>query len=1028
MAVITSRDSALGCISNSMRNHARRPGRARGACASVIALSAALAASGVVYADDATDADEVITVTGSRIQSSGFTTPTPVTSVTSEELELANPGNLVQALVQLPQFYNSTTTSDPGGFFVSPGTGNLNLRGLDTDRTLVLLNGRRVVSSTRYGGTDINTFPEELMRNVEAVTGGASAAYGTDAVAGVVNFILDTEFTGVSAHAQYGITDRGDNESWEAGIAYGTDLFDGRGHLLLSGERFEQEGVYTYEDRDWYQEWGIVSGGAGEPARLVRPGVRSSVSTLDGVISAPGFSLDRYEFLQDGSIQPFVLGPEGATGGPYAAHTSASGTSGTDNNVHPNVQPETDRESYFAYLDYDLTDNLTIFGQGIYGQNSTRSSNLGGFFAAPFAPLVVYQDNAFLPDTIRQAMIDEGRESINVIRNGSILDTSADRWDITENAMTSLTLGFEGEFLNGGVGDGSWLNGWRSQGYYQNGKTNYNAIVRNGIRVDRLPLAVDAVDDGSGNIVCRVNTEPFVTNNGGQWSDCVPVNLFGRGNASDAALDYLIGYDEGQQVDTVLEYTDSGTSLGLTDSYISGSDKVSSGEIQQDVFEISIDGELWKGWGAGPISAALGFHYREESINQVVRTPPNPTNSEAGRPVPGNNPDLGVRGSSGLNAGNSVAIQFSKVPNIRGSLDTTEFFGELLIPVIADQPFMELLTVSLQGRRADYSGSGEIDAWKAGVDAQITGEFRFRATQSRDVRAATLSERFDRTGGFGNIDWMPSCSDGTQDIQCPILTVSGGDPAVLPEVADTTTLGVVYQPNWFDGFSISVDWYDIDLSDAIATLTAQQIADECLNGDQTLCARITLNDAGFPAIVNQSVLNVDAAKVSGWDVEAAYRRPVQFFGGDEDIAVRLFAGYQDENSRTNFNAVTVENVGGFLYPELKVTGSLTYTRGPFSVFLQERYISETNRDNTWEEGVDIDDNSVDAVWYTDINASYRIDTDRGEWQLFGNVANLLDEDPPIVANFANFGASGNQTLGQFDRLGRRYTVGARFRY
>lgn len=997
----------------------------RGALLAGAAMASAIGGAGAVWAQGAEEEDDTVTVTGSRIRASGFTTPTPVTAVSSEELELAAPGNIVTALVQLPQFYNSSTTSDPSGFFVSPGAGNLNLRGLATDRTLVLLNGRRVVSSTRYGGTDINTFPEGMIRTVEAVTGGASAAYGTDAVAGVVNFVLDTDFTGLRAHSQYGVTDRGDNENWEAGVSFGADI-GGRAHLLLSGEIYEQEGVYTYADREWYREWGIVSGAAGQPARLVRPNVRSSVATLDGMIIAPGTSINRLEFLPDGSARPFVLGPEGTTAGAYASHTVVGGASGTDNNVNPAVQPKTRRESYFAYLDVELTDDLTVYGQGIWGENSTRTSNLGGFFVTPFAQITIYQGNPYLPADIAAAMAAENIQSFTFHRVGSAEDTARERIDITQNTMWSLTGGFDWELLGEG---GDWLNNWQGHGYYQHGRTSYNAIQRGGVRIDRLQLATDAVLDANGNVVCRVNTEPFLTANGGRWSDCEPLNLFGRGNASEAALDWVIGFDPGQQVDTVLEYTDSGASLGFTDSYVSGPDKVSSGEIRQDVFEVAFDGELWEGWGAGPISAAFGFHYREESINQVVRIPVNPPNSADARPVPANNAALGVRGMVAGNVNNSVAIQFSKVPNIRGSLNTTEFFGELLVPLIANRSWMRQLNASLQARRADYSGSGEIWAWKVGGDAQLTDDLRLRATRSRDVRAATLSERFDRTGGFATVNnWDPPCTDAGVVVSCSIFTVSGGNPGVQPEKADTLTLGAVYQPGWLDGLSVSIDWYDIKLKDAIATLTAQQIVDECIAGDQTLCARIELNAAGQPSLVNQSVLNVNAARVTGVDVEAAYRRPVDWFGGGESINLRLYAGYQSENSRTNFGAAKVENAGNYLFPELKVTGSISYSRGPLTVFLQERYTAETNRENFWVEGVDIDDNSVDAVWYTDLNVSYDIERMGGDWQLFANVANLLDEDPPVVANFANFGANSQQTLGQFDRLGRRYTVGLRARF
>jgi outer membrane receptor protein involved in Fe transport len=1000
------------------------------ATAAVAGLAAYSGAAAQDKVDTTSDqqSQNVITVTGSHIRST-FTTPTPVTAVSSEQLETAAPGNLVTALVQLPQFYNSTTTSDPGNFFTSPGSGNLNLRGLDPNRTLTLLNGRRVASSTRYGGTDINSFPEEMIKSVEAVTGGASAAYGSDAVSGVVNFILDTKFTGARAHAQYGLTERGDNANYEVGLAYGANIGE-RAHVQFSAEKYSQDGVYSYKGRDWYQQWGIVQPAGSGP--LVRPGVTSTIATLNGVISAPGTALDRLEFLPDGqTTRPFVLGPLANTGGAYASQTAGPGSSGTDNAVHPTLQPETDRQSYFAYGSYDLTNDLQVFLQGMWGQNDTRSSDLGGYYVAPFAPLVIFQGNPYLPANINQIMVANNIPSITVQKIGSPLDTS-NRYDIAQNTMRSITTGFDWKFLRDGVGGGDWLKGWDANSYYQWGQTSFNSIVRGGLRIDRLPLAVDAVRDPStGQIVCRVNTQPYKTANGGRWSDCVPIDLFGQGNASPQALDWILGYDPGQQINTPLSFTDSGTSLGFTDSYVSSPDKVASGEINQNVFEVTFAGDIWEGWGAGAISGAFGYSYREESIFQVVRDPANPTDADSSRPVPANDATLGVRGSSAANSGNSVDIQFSKVPDIRGKLSTIEYYAETLVPLIANQPWMQQLNLSLAARRADYTGSGDIWAWKYGLDAQVTDEVRLRATRSRDIRAATLSERYDRTGGFGSVNnWNPPCLDATNKVvSCSIFTESGGNPDVKPEQADTTTAGVIYQPHWLNGLSVSVDWYDIELHDAIATLTAQQIADECRAGDQSLCDRIQLNAQGQPSLIDLTVLNINQAKVEGVDLEAGYSRPIKLFGGGESLAGRLYVGYLGENSRTNFGAPTIHQEESFLYPRVKVNAALGYDRGPLSLYVQERYQTETKLNRTLGiPSTQFDDNTIDAIWLTDLNASYKMNGPFGQWEVFGNIANLLDADPPIIANFANFGAVATQTAAGEDRLGRRYTIGVRLRH
>ena len=205
---------------------------------------------------------EEVIVTGTRIQQSGMQTPTPVTVVEAAELDSMAAGTLDDGVSRLPQFYGNETPNSNESWFTRGGYGNLNLRGLGINRTLTLLNGRRMVSSTAFGGVDINVFPEAMIERVETVTGGASAAYGTDAVAGVVNFILDTDFTGFRSHVQGGATGEGDGDNYEISVSFGTEIGE-RGHLLVSGEAFDQDGIFDYDGRDWYQAWSTVPGPGG---------------------------------------------------------------------------------------------------------------------------------------------------------------------------------------------------------------------------------------------------------------------------------------------------------------------------------------------------------------------------------------------------------------------------------------------------------------------------------------------------------------------------------------------------------------------------------------------------------------------------------------------------------------------------------------------------------------------------------------------------------------------------------------------
>jgi outer membrane receptor protein involved in Fe transport len=207
------------------------------------------------------DDNAPIVVTGSRIVNVGMEAPNPVTAVAAEELQALSPSTLISAVSQLPQFYGNTSNDVRSGFFSSPGAGNLNLRGLNTGgsgRTLTLLKSRRVVPATGFGSVDINILPQALVERIETVTGGASAAYGTDAVAGAVNFILDTDYTGWQVTAQGGITGRGDHENMLFSATWGTQLGD-KVHLLLSGEYYHADRAANLSSRDWYQGYSLIN-------------------------------------------------------------------------------------------------------------------------------------------------------------------------------------------------------------------------------------------------------------------------------------------------------------------------------------------------------------------------------------------------------------------------------------------------------------------------------------------------------------------------------------------------------------------------------------------------------------------------------------------------------------------------------------------------------------------------------------------------------------------------------------------------
>jgi outer membrane receptor protein involved in Fe transport len=973
---------------------------------------------------------EEVVVTGSRIERSGMVTATPVTVVDAQELDNIAPGTIIEGMAQLPQYVGSETLNGVGEgitWFTRGGYGMLNLRGLGINRTLTLLNGRRMASSTAFGGVDINLLPEAAITRVETVTGGASAAYGTDAVAGVANFIIDTDYDGLDVKAQMGRTAESDNDTYEVSATFGTDIGE-RGHVLVSAEKFSMDGVQSYAGRDWYRGWGTVPDDSG--MLQVVPDVVSRNASFDGLIFAPGSALNGLQFFPDGSTAPFELSDVTWSPAPFpvgivpARQSVTNGGSG-DNlaSQHANLMPEQDRQSIFLYGDFDVTENVTVFGQYTNSSNDTWAYNTpGGSFHGTPTALTIFQDNAFLPESIRQIMIDEELESFTFKRMGSMSDTQGQSWIWDENDMETYTVGIDVDL------EGGFFDGWSVGAYYQRGESRRD-WYQHGLRVDRIHAAVDAVDDGNGNIVCRVS---LFSN---AYPGCQPLNLFGQGNASAAAVDYVMGFEPGQTITTPVYFADTGYDLGITRTYTTGIAKVNHTNFDQDLFELSASGQISEGFGAGPIDLAVGYAYRNEEILQLVDDVTNPASDHSGNfhPVSCDDPDIGLRGVSVPDCLNTVGVQYSKVSNIRGKGDVNEFFAETNIPLVSGASAMQQMSTNLAARWADYSGSGSVWAYKAGLDMQFTQEFRVRATYSRDVRAPNMSERFDKTGGSATV------ADPQFDNEVYNVTIfSGGNPLVAPEEADTLTAGVVYQPAWLDGLSMSLDWYDIDIDGAIGRLGTQAVVNQCEAGSAVACSLITRDpNTNRLVLVGDSFINVDRAIASGVDMEVVYQTDVDWFGsGDEAVAVRLLASHLGERSEQNAGAAKIDRAGqtgwepssnnNYALPEWKWIGNVTYGLGPFSAFLQMRYIGEGKSENALVEGVDIDDNSVDSAFYMDLNLSYDFEIANTDVQVFANITNLTDEDPPVTPYywvFAGYPIQTNPLL--FDILGRRYTVGFR---
>lgn len=1001
-------------------------------------LGLALAQPMIAAAAEDEELDEVV-VTGSRIAATvGMSAPTPVTAVSVDELSALSPTTLISALSQLPQFYGNTSNDVRTGFFSSPGSGNLNLRGLNTGgsgRTLTLLDGRRVVPANGFGSVDINILPETFLRRIDTVTGGASAAYGTDAVAGAVNFVLDTRYEGWQVDAQLGTTAEGDRDSMEYSAAWGGKLGE-RAHLLVSAEYYHADLVENLRSRDWYQGWSLINNpdtSTSVPRFIARPNVVPAIATHGGLINSgvPATSaLFRRHFLPDGTLAPFVLG-EGTANN---AHSIANGGSGDDTTGNLlALAPEADRRNAFAYLSYEATPNLELFAQGLYGRATTDQPDHGGRFANVAGidtRITIFRENAFLPAAVAQIMDNEGLTSfqMNVVGDREGLGRASRLKQ--DNRTVSGTAGFKWDIRREGL-----FSGWQVDGYAQYGTAD-NTGYQQGIVLNRIMAAVDAVVDpgNPGNIVCRAATiDPT------RWGDCVPLNLFGRGNASDEAIDYVTSFTPGQQISTPLFFQPDGFASGKSVTYTSGLGKVYNTETKQTVADLAMSGKVWDGW-AGPIATAFGVAWRKEQIEQIVHDPSNPSSDPGIFPASAAQ-DPALRGVPSNIATRSSMIQNSTVANVHGNYQVKEIFNEWQLPLLAEKPGATQLNLLAAARYADYTGSGGVWSWKAGLDWQVFADLRLRGTVSRDVRAATLLERFNQTGGVGSVTVDPMFpADGTQTFS----TRTGGNPNLDPETSKTYTYGLVYQPAWLDGFSTSIDYWDVDISGAIGLLGFQRIVDDCFASPGSDVCSLVTRDATTNRLaqVRNISYNIAAAAGRGLDLELGYRRPISLFrDGGESVAFRLFWSHLIENSTTTdrTNAATYFDLAGQtgtgVLPEEAITATLGYRLGSLDVTASARHIGKGIYNKRYNLPTatrpDVYDNTVGSVTYLNLQGAFTWDVSGGTMEVYGNVQNLLDKDPPLLPTpfDAALGQTGNQVnAGLYDLLGRRYTLGVRFRH
>ncbi|WP_299651385.1 TonB-dependent receptor [Sphingomonas bacterium] len=899
-----------------------------------------------------------ITITGSRIQRDGYRAPTPLTVLNTEDIEATAPANIADYVNDIPSLVGSATPAN-SNLQISAGTAGvnaLNLRGLGTARTLVLLDGQRSVGSTLGALVDVNTFPQGLIKSVEIVTGGASAAYGSDAVSGVVNFILDKEYSGLKGVAEYGITDYGDAASYRFNLTAGTGFAGGRGHLLLNGELAVKEGLHGVP-RDWNNRGAYMINnpayavGNGQPERLVVSGAGLSQATRGGVIT--NTALRGTQFGVGGAVSQYNFGGNRdpwQIGGDWQA---------TQVNGFQSLDPEENRKSAFGRLSFEILDGLELFGQASYA----RSENLGWLgVQLNQANVTIRSDNAFIPAPVRAQLQALG------IAQFTLGTTNADlpiRKNDTDRELQRYVVGANGSFPLF-AGRARW------DVYYQKGVSATREMARDITNNARLALAQDAVFALAGNaigvaagtIVCRSTlTAP--------GNGCVPLNRLGIGVASPAALEYVLGNPFRRQ------------------------------RFEQNVYAANLSFDAFQ-LPAGPVSVAVGAEHRREKVSGEV-----PTEFQ-----------------SGWFVGNFL-------PSF-GAYDVTEGYVELLVPVI------DGLDLNGAVRGTDYSTSGYVTTWKAGVTFQPIPDIRLRATRSRDIRAPNLGELF--TAGSTRINVVIDSSQNNASVQ--FAGTTRGNPLLEPERADQWGAGVVLTPRFLRGFAMSVDYYDIMIDGAIGSVNAQTIVDRCNEGVEAFCTAVVRgpNAFGNALQVFESPFNFARQRAKGIDIEGSYRVPI----GAGDVTLRAMATRYLKNFFDNGIDAPVERVGQngvdagttpkWLY---RVQGG--YSNAGFQANLVGRGVSAGVYDNSFIECAGncpvssvtnrtINDNRIKGAFYLDAATSYEVKIGERTLQLFLSVNNLLDKDPSLVApgpaGSAYATPATNQSL--YDLLGRTYRFGVRF--
>lgn len=998
---------------------------------------------------------DVVTVTGSRIPRAGYDTLEPAISVSREEIDRRGLTNVADALNEIPGF-GVGVTPEGGQASFGAGVNFVNRFGLGSNRTLTLVNGRRFVSSnpvTIFGPTapglqvDLNAIPTQLVERVDNLTVGGAPTYGADAIAGTVNLILRQDFEGFEFGTTMGITERGDNERFNGRLLWGKNFADGRGNVVLAVSGDSVAGVLA-DDRDLFSRGRFFGTNPTSAAAALFPGRtpqndgRLNPNTpfnngaTDGVPAAVYVANRRLNPLTFGGLLfpatggtanaaglPVGFGPGGETrlqfdtngnlvpftpGVPFGS-LDAFGGDGLDLNETGQVTSDLERANAYSAGHFEFADGVRGYFEALYFKSKgTELIDQPIYNATVFGglsqPLTFSATDPRLTAQARARLAELGVTSFRLSRASRDL---VENNSSTETDIYRGVLGLTWDF-NAFGRDLSWDNSFT---YGRSDADNFQTVLNQQNFVNAMNVTTNA----AGQIVCAGTGTIGVF--GGSPSprpdaNCVPLDIFGEGRASAAARDYVTGRTRANSL------------------------------LKQTVFNSNLGGTLFDYW-AGSLGFNIGYEFRKE---EGQFTPDAFQVAGLGRAVP-----IGANG---------------------GEFETDEFFAEFNVPLIAPENGIfgvHSLSFEAKGRRVDNSINGEFDAYTAGFQWSPIADLRIRGNNTRSLRSPAITELFtpassafsflndpcdprfinapSRPGGaraancaalFSRLGINPSTFQSTI-VSASQQIETGGDPNLRNEDADSSTIGFVWEPAFVPGLSLAVDYIEIDIRDAIQSLTATQIANACydaqdfnsgdpLNGN-AFCSRINRNAEG--QIV--AVINADGSTTPAVRTGFANVADLNFRGVTADLrySFEVGDGWLINLGATAFNLreLKTEVLGSPDFADGEIGNSTRQyrflagvTKGPVNVNVQANYQSSAVFDRTFilandplgrDPTRDVD--GVKGYDVYDLGINYQL-TENGVVRF--SVTNLFDSEPP-------FGVIG---IGAYDILGRRYALATEWRF